>query len=116
MTNQSEEQQIYDDETRMIALNHLAQRLRKRRDELAENESVTTELLTSFNKRIENAEKLSSQMAKEYGSQEGMELRDYIACKAMVKLIYDTGWDDEDIAEASYSLADAMMKVRAKVK
>lgn len=49
----------------------------------------------------------------------GMSLRDYFAAKAMQAMVasdsYESGdWGQEDIAEQSYQMADAMLKARAK--
>ena len=51
-----------------------------------------------------------------YVSQDGMDLRDYFAAKALQGLLNEANSDftDDAIAELSYSLADAMMKAREK--
>lgn len=45
---------------------------------------------------------------------QGIDLRDYFAAKALTGLLTEASGDyeDEAIAELSYSLADAMMKAR----
>jgi hypothetical protein len=47
---------------------------------------------------------------------DGMDLRDYFAAKAMQGLLADPGWrhdmDFEDTAHAAYKQADAMLKAR----
>ena len=47
---------------------------------------------------------------------DGMELRDYFAAKALLGLLTEAtdGFDDQAISELAYSLADAMMKARGK--
>ena len=45
------------------------------------------------------------------GGQQGMDLRDYFAAKAMQKIIWKKGEEKED-AEDCYVIADAMMKAR----
>ena len=48
-----------------------------------------------------------------YVSQDGMDLRDYFAGKAMQKITWKKGEEAED-AEDCYVIADAMMKAREK--
>ena len=48
-----------------------------------------------------------------YVSQDGMDLRDYFAAKAMQKITWKKGEEKED-AEDCYVIADAMMKAREK--
>ena len=48
-----------------------------------------------------------------YVSQDGMDLRDYFAAKAMQKITWKKGEEAED-AEDCYVIADAMMKAREK--
>ena len=53
------------------------------------------------------------------GGSDGMTLRDYFAAKAMAAALSEVGVDtaltsDEELAAASYQLADAMLKERAK--
>ena len=48
-----------------------------------------------------------------YVSQDGMDLRDYFAAKAMQKITWKKGEEKED-AEDCYVIADAMMKARDK--
>ena len=45
--------------------------------------------------------------------EEGMDLRDYFAAKAMQKITWKKGEEAED-AEDCYFIADAMMKAREK--
>jgi hypothetical protein len=47
-------------------------------------------------------------------AQQGMTLRDYFAAKAMQAILSDPNYinPDEKLAEASYSIADAMLKAR----
>lgn len=46
-------------------------------------------------------------------NQDGMELRDYFAAKAMQSsLLKNTFLNEKEIAECSYLMADAMMKAR----
>ena len=45
--------------------------------------------------------------------EEGMDLRDYFAAKAMQKITWKKGEEAED-AEDCYVIADAMMKAREK--
>jgi hypothetical protein len=49
--------------------------------------------------------------------QNGMDLRDYFAAKAMQGLLSttkDEQWFCEDVSELCYEMADAMMKARGK--
>ena len=46
-------------------------------------------------------------------SEHGMTLRDYFAAKAM-QVLCDDNFTEEQIAEASYNMADAMLKERTK--
>jgi hypothetical protein len=52
------------------------------------------------------------------GYNEGMELRDYFAARAMQALLSDSDWrqdmDIKDTALAAYKTADAMMKERGR--
>jgi hypothetical protein len=45
---------------------------------------------------------------------EGMTLRDYFAAKAMQGFIPDGGTNVQEIAQASYIVADAMLKARGQ--
>lgn len=50
-------------------------------------------------------------------TQDGMDLRDYFAAKAMQALIHDASHSDGDWhleANAAYKIADAMIKARKK--
>ena len=52
-------------------------------------------------------------------SQDGMDLRDYFAAKAMQLFLHDSQkihgqWNAEGIAQDSYEMADAMMEARSK--
>lgn len=50
-----------------------------------------------------------------YGREEGMDLRDYFAAKAMQALIWNQDVDlesKEDVAEVAYEYANVMMKAR----
>jgi hypothetical protein len=54
---------------------------------------------------------------------QGMTLRDYFAAKAMQGLItsrhtdYENGWyDEEQLAESAYKMADAMLSARSTEK
>ena len=58
-----------------------------------------------------------SSPAHEYGfhkHQDGMSLRDYFAAKAMQAILSDPNYSspDDKLAEASYWIADAMLKAR----
>ena len=56
-----------------------------------------------------------SDIAKEYEiDQNGMTMRDYFAAKAMQAILSDPNYTAEDrkLAEASYAIADAMLKAR----
>ena len=58
-----------------------------------------------------------SEIAKEYEiDQNGMNLRDYFAAKAMQALLSDADWRQDmvfiDTAYAAYRMADAMLEVR----
>ena len=44
----------------------------------------------------------------------GMTLRDYIAVRAMEKLLEAGEWDEEELAEDAFDIADAMLRERAK--
>lgn len=47
--------------------------------------------------------------------QEGMDLRDYFAAKAMQGLlstVKDEEWQYDDVADIAYGMADAMMEAR----
>lgn len=46
----------------------------------------------------------------------GMSLRDYFAAHAMNGYLTEDVFDDEDIAEKSYTIADAMLAERAKAE
>ena len=47
--------------------------------------------------------------------QNGMDLRDYFAAKAMQAIITSDSYDDEvDVYELAYAMADAMMEARRK--
>jgi hypothetical protein len=49
------------------------------------------------------------------GYDEGMDLRDYFAAKAMQGLlatVKDEDWEYDDVAFLSYGMADVMMKAR----
>ena len=48
------------------------------------------------------------------GGNEGMDLRDYFAAKAMQGFIsqFNDKYDQEVVSKISYSMADAMMKAR----
>ena len=46
------------------------------------------------------------------GAEEGMTLRDYFAAKAMQALVSTGETDSPIISQASYIVADAMLKVR----
>ena len=46
-------------------------------------------------------------------NQQGMDLRDYFAAQAMLKMAWNNGDDDIDAADC-YKIADAMMKAREK--
>jgi hypothetical protein len=51
--------------------------------------------------------------------QQGMDLRDYFAAKAMQLFLHDSQkihgqWNSESIAQDSYGMADAMMEARSK--
>lgn len=48
---------------------------------------------------------------------DGMELRDYFAAKAMQVILHPANeriYDEGEIADAAYSMADAMLKEREK--
>ena len=50
-------------------------------------------------------------------TQDGMDLRDYFAAKAMQALLHDSNYYDGEWhfeANAAYKIADAMMKAREK--
>jgi hypothetical protein len=52
---------------------------------------------------------------KAYAHEEGMDLRDYFAAKAMQGLlatVKDEDWEYDDVAFLSYGMADVMMKAR----
>lgn len=46
------------------------------------------------------------------GGNEGMDLRDYFAAKAMQLYVGEGNTDKESVARWSYEIADAMMKAR----
>ena len=46
------------------------------------------------------------------GKNEGMDLRDYFAAKAMQLYVGEGNTDKESVARWSYEIADAMMKAR----
>lgn len=54
------------------------------------------------------------QQAVSFDNDEGMDLRDYFAGKAITGLLTEANMDykDDAIAELAYNLADAMMKAR----
>ena len=55
------------------------------------------------------------QAIKESCFEQGMDLRDYFAAKAMQGPFADIyGFTNEELAKAAYGLADAMMKAREK--
>lgn len=49
-------------------------------------------------------------------NQDGMTLRDYFAAKAVQAYLTapDTGWEFDEVADAAYEMADAMLKERSK--
>jgi hypothetical protein len=50
---------------------------------------------------------------KSFSCNQGMDLRDYFAAKAMQKMIWEKGQDLENAKEC-YAIADAMMKASEK--
>ena len=61
-----------------------------------------------------SSEQMAFPLAHDWGSQEGMTLRDYFAGQAMPGILLDERLNCREIAERSYQMADAMMKARAQ--
>ena len=60
---------------------------------------------------MENRDKRGNLLAFASNFQEGMQLRDYFAARAMLKMTWNKGDDDIDAADC-YKIADAMIAAR----